>query len=59
MKTNVKEKKPVIQQLRDIREKLNASIKDMTHEQLKEYLDRQKTLHSTAKRSMSRKSRKQ
>ncbi len=48
MKTKDKKEKSVLQQLRDIRDKLSMEIKDMTYEQLKEYLDRQKTLHPTA-----------
>lgn len=32
-------------QLRDIRDKLSEEIKDMTCEKLKEYLEKQKTLH--------------
>ena len=48
MKTQQKKEKSVMEQLRDIRDKLSADIKDMTYEQLKEFLDRQKTLHPTA-----------
>ncbi|MBS3913947.1 MAG: hypothetical protein KG003_05575 [Bacteroidetes bacterium] len=44
MKTTETEKS-VMQQLRDIRDKLSADIKDMTYKQLKEYLEKQKTLH--------------
>lgn len=48
MKTKEKNEISILQQLRDIRDKLSAEIKDMTYEQLKEYLDSQKTLHPTA-----------
>ena len=37
--------KSLLQQLRDIRDKLSSEIKDMSYEQLKEYLDNQKSLH--------------
>ena len=47
MKTKDKKEKSILQQLRDIRDKLSVEIKDMTYEQLKDYLDRQKTLHPT------------
>jgi len=47
MKTKEKKQKSVLLQLRDIRDKLSLEIKDMTYEQLKEYLDKQKTLHPT------------
>jgi hypothetical protein len=46
MKTKEKEQKSVLLQLRDIRDKLSLEIKDMTYDQLKEFLDRHKTLHS-------------
>jgi len=49
MKTKVKKEKSVLIQLRDIRDKLSADIKDMTHEQLKEFLRQQKTLHPASK----------
>ena len=45
MKTKTKDKTTVMQQLRDIREKISDEIKDMTIEQLKEYFKNQKTLH--------------
>ena len=48
MKTKEKKEKNVMQQLRDIRDKLSMEIKDMSYEQLKKYLDKQKTLHRTA-----------
>lgn len=46
MKT-VKKKKEisVMEQLREIRDKLSVEIKDMSHKELKEYLRKQKTLH--------------
>ena len=37
--------KSLMQQLRDIRDKLSSEIKDMSYEQLKEYLEKQKSLH--------------
>ena len=45
MKTKTKDKTTVMQQLRDIREKISDEIKDMTIEQLNEYFKNQKTLH--------------
>ena len=48
MKMKEKKEKSVMQQLREIRDKLSVDIKDMTYEQLTEYLNRQKTLHPTA-----------
>ena len=48
MKTKTNDKTPVLQQLRDIREKISEEIKDMTIEQLNEYFKNQKTLHSSA-----------
>jgi hypothetical protein len=41
--------KSVLQQLRDIRDKLSLEIQDMSYEQLKEYLDKQKSLHPKSK----------
>lgn len=53
MKTKDKKKtaankigKSVIQQLRDVRDKVSSEIQDLTYEQLVEYLDKKKTLHS-------------
>jgi hypothetical protein len=46
MKTKEKKQKSVLLQLRDIRDRLSKEMKAMTYEQLKEYLDKQKTLHS-------------
>ena len=45
MKTEEKEQKSIMEQLRDIREKLSDEIKDMTPKQVKEFLDKQETLH--------------
>jgi len=51
MKTKEKKEKSVMQQLRDIRDRLSEEIKDMSPEELKEYLGRQKTLHSWRKQT--------
>jgi hypothetical protein len=48
MKTKTKDKTTVMQQLRDIREKISDEIKGMTIEQLNEYFKNQKTLHPAA-----------
>lgn len=51
MKTKEKNKtveKTFIEQLREIRDKISLDIKDLTKEQMKEYFDRQKTLHPTS-----------
>jgi hypothetical protein len=45
-KENKKAGKSIVQQMRDIRDKVNLDIKDLTFEQLKEYLKKQKTLHN-------------
>ncbi len=45
MKTKGKKEKSVLEELRDIREDLSSSIKDMTPDQLKKYLEGKKTLH--------------
>ena len=45
MKTKVKKEISVLQQLRDIRDKLSLEIKNMTYSQLKEYFENQETLH--------------
>jgi hypothetical protein len=37
-----------IEKLRDIRDKINAEIQDLTHKQLMQYLDKQQTLHPKA-----------
>ena len=38
--------KTVVEQLRDIRNNVSNDIKDLSLEQLKEYFNKQKTLHS-------------
>jgi len=47
MKNDVKKEtdKSVVQELRAIRDKVSLKIKDMTLKQLKEYLNKKKTLH--------------
>ncbi len=47
MKNSVKKEieKSVVQELRAIRDKVSLEIKDMTLKQLKEYLNKKKTLH--------------
>ncbi len=40
--------KSLIEQLRDIRDKVSMDIKGLTLEQLKEYFDKQRTLHPTS-----------
>ncbi len=45
MKTK-KTEKTFVQQMRDIRDKINFDIKDLTMEQLKKYIRNQKTLHT-------------
>lgn len=44
MKTKPKEEKSIMQQLRDIRDKIGIEIKDINHEQLREYFDKHSTL---------------
>ena len=41
------EEKTLIEQLREIRDKISLDIKDLTTEQMKEYFSKQKTLHPT------------
>jgi hypothetical protein len=48
IKTLIKEEKTVVEQLRDIRDKISFEIKDLTLEQLKEYLSKQATLKGVA-----------
>ena len=50
MKTKEKKikDKSVTEQLREIRDEVSIEIQDMSLEQLKEYLKKKKTLHSTA-----------
>ncbi|MEK7263769.1 MAG: hypothetical protein AAB071_04575 [Bacteroidota bacterium] len=50
MKTNEtiiadKQKKSVMQELRDIRDKISLDIQDMNFEQLKKYIEERLTLH--------------
>ncbi len=42
------EEKTFIEQLRDIRDKISLEIKDMTSNQIKEYFNKQKTLHQAS-----------
>ncbi len=42
---NKTEEKTLIEQLREIRDKISLDIKDLTTEQMKEYLSKQNTLH--------------
>jgi len=46
MKTEIDNNKSMVGELRKIRDKINAEIQDMTHEQLMQYFDQQETLHS-------------
>lgn len=48
MKTIEKKEKSVLQELRDIRDKLSEEIKDMSYEELLAYIDKQETLHPKA-----------
>ena len=43
---NKTDEKTFVEQLRDIRDKISHEIKDLTSEQMKEYFNKQKTLHS-------------
>jgi hypothetical protein len=47
MKTKniVQTEKTFVEQMREIRDKISLEIKDLTPEQLKEYLNSKKTLH--------------
>jgi len=47
-KIKAKKQKSVIQELRDIREKMSLEIVGLTHEQLMEYFKTRKTLHPAA-----------
>lgn len=40
MKTKAKKKKSIMQELREIRDKLSLEIKDMSHEELLKFLNR-------------------
>jgi len=44
-KDKIKSEKSLIDQLREIRDKVSLDIKDMTSEQLKDYLNKKETLH--------------
>jgi len=44
---NKTEEKTLIEQLREIRDKICLDIKDLTTEQMKKYFSKQKTLHPT------------
>jgi len=46
-KEKVKSEKTTVQELREIRDRINVEIQDMNVEQLKEYFNKQKTLHSS------------
>lgn len=48
-KTKTKIEKSVLQQLREIRDKISADIKDFTYEELMQYLKSQRTLHPAKK----------
>ena len=51
MKTKAKNKpteKSLMEQLREIRDKISHDIKDMSNEQIKEYFNRKKTIHAVA-----------
>ena len=47
MKTSImiKTEKTFVEQMREIRDKVNLEIKDLSSTELKQYLDKQKTLH--------------
>ena len=45
MKTKEKKDRTLIDELREIRDKMSMDIKDMTLEQIKNYLRKKKTLH--------------
>jgi hypothetical protein len=47
MKTKEKPDKTLIEDLREIRDKISLDIKDMTLDQIKNYLKEKKTLHPT------------
>ena len=50
MKTKdvIKADKTVIEKLREIRDKVSLDIKDLSLKELKEYMNKQKTLHPTS-----------
>ena len=45
MKTKVIKQQSIMEQLREIRDNLSAELKNMSPKQVKEFLDKQKTLH--------------
>lgn len=47
-KEKIKSEKSLIDQLREIRDNVSLDIKDMTSEQLKDYLNKKGTLHPNA-----------
>ena len=47
-KENIKTDKTPIEELREIRDKLSSEMKDMTLEQIKDFLKKKDTLHLTA-----------
>jgi len=44
-KDKIKSEKSLIDQMREIRDKVSLDIKDMTLEELKDYLNKKETLH--------------
>jgi hypothetical protein len=46
--TIIADEKTLIEQLREIRDKISLDIKDLSTEQLKEYFSKQKTLHPSS-----------
>ena len=44
-KDKIKSEKSIIDQLREIRDNISHDIKDMTSEELKDYLNKKETLH--------------
>ena len=48
IKNENKTDKNLIDQLREIRDKVSLEIKDMTLEQIKDYLKKKKTLHPSS-----------
>jgi len=44
-----KPNKTVIEELREIRDKISDDLKDLSYEQLMEYLEKKKTLHPKIK----------
>ena len=47
-KDKIKSEKSLNDQLREIRDKVSFEIKDMTSEELKDYLNKKETLHPNA-----------